>query len=171
MNKKNSTEEYIDLLAEAEKLKDDIIHQISTNLNFEDFILIDVPVLLEKFITHTAQLLWRYRKLEEIIKSFSIASIENAISELSEMMEKNLDGQIKLKCKSSLEIYENHKKTLNGYIVQKEKIKEKLDNTVFSLLKIKKDLVKLENMDSNRMRLEFYSNFKNRFGINELLEE
>ena len=154
---------YDDLLSKANDIKEEIIQQIIKSHDFDDFVLIDIPILLKNYLTQTEQLIWRYNKLNKVINNFSIDMIDSTIEELSKMLGQTDDATLKEKCETSITQYELHRKTLNDYSIQKDKVKKRLDSTLFSLLKVKSDLQKLSTMDSNKHRLEFYKNFQNSF--------
>lgn len=155
---------YDNLLGEARQITDDIVKQISTSIGFDDYVTIDVPIMLDNYVTQTELLLWRYNKLSQIIVSFSVDGIQNSIDELATMTQQTDDAIIKNRCETSLKQYELHKETIEQYVIQKDKIKKRLDSTIFILLKIQYDLRNLMCVNSNRHKLEFYKNFQDSFG-------
>lgn len=167
---KNKTE-YTDLVENVTKIKNEIIDHIVEQENHDDFISIDVPLLLEKYLKQTQQLLWRYNKLNDVIGNFSVDLIDKSIEDLEKMLEQTENITLKKRCEASIIQYETHKETLNHYTSQKEKIKEHLDATVYSLLKIKYDLLNLQSKDSDKLRLEFYKNFQNSNILNLLSDD
>ena len=147
------------LLNEVTEIRNDIIRRIQSSKEFKSGIVGEIKPLVDNYIGQVRELIDRDKQIRKVVEHNPLESIDEKIFELNSKMQATTSEPLKAEYKHALDRHVQHKNSLREFYDQREMIALRLDSTLMSLREVKFDLLRLENLNSDEQRHEFFRMF------------
>ncbi len=151
--------EHEKFLREIGEIRNDIMQRIQSSKEFKKGVVSDIKPLVDNYIAQVRELIDRDKQVKQVIESHSLSDIDEKIFEINSKMSATTSPELKAEYRKSLDRYISHKKSLKEFYDQREMIKLRMDSTLMSLREVKFDLLRLQNLNSDEQRHEFFKLF------------
>lgn len=153
-------DKHAEILNKAQGLRNEIIRKIESSNAFKSEIIQEIRPMVDGYIKKVKELIERDKKFQRIALQSPIGEIENKIRELENNILNTSSDALRVEYKRTLDKYKKHRKSVRDFMEQKEVTKLRLESAVMALQDIKFDLMRLETLNYDDQKEEFFKVFE-----------